>query len=154
MSKKLIWTSAITEAVRVWWSNGLTVPQIANAMKRDFGIDATASMVTGKITREGFTRSPDLFERLTAKLVQQEIDKACAINHADPCNVIFRTTYKDRELPQTIAARIEAIEGIICRTGASGKAIADVWGCEDTFILPHYPDSARLAFLRGSEDDC
>lgn len=150
MSEKIKWTAEITEAVRILWSKGFTAPQIAEALRNGFGVNVSVSMVGGKITREGFTRSPELFEKLTAKLVQEEIDKACAVHHADPRNVIFRTTYKDRELPQTIAARIEAIEGIICRTGSSAKAIANVWGCEDTFILPHYPDSARLAFIRGS----
>ena len=91
-------------------------------------------------------------EAITPKLVQQEIDKACAIHGAKPEDVIFRLRYKANETPRTVAARIEAIEGIVCRTGASGIKIADAWGCDDKFILPHYPDPARLAFLRGSED--
>jgi hypothetical protein len=137
-TKKISWRDDLKEAVRKRWAEGQTACVISEAINAEFGTSLSKSAVGGLITRMGYTKEPSS-EKLTAKLVQQEIDAACVKYGAKSADVIFRLRYKEHEEPRTVAARAEAIAAIIARTGASGRAIADAWGCDKKFILPHYP---------------
>jgi hypothetical protein len=138
MSEKITWTDDMKEAVRKHWADGRTTPDIAEAINADFGTSLTKSAIGGLITRMGYEKACEM-EALTSKLVQQEIDAACAKYAAKSADVIFRLRYKENEEPRVVAARAEAIAQIVNRTGASIKIIAKAWGCNDDFISAHYP---------------
>ena len=137
-TKKISWRDDLKEAVRKRWAEGQTACVISEAINAEFGTSLSKSAVGGLITRMGYTKEPSS-EKLTAKLVQQEIDAACVKYGAKSADVIFRLRYKEHEEPRTVAARTDAISEIVNRTGASIKALAKVWGCDDSFISAHYP---------------
>lgn len=83
-------------------------------------------------------------EKLTPKLVQEEIAKACDEHGANFDTTVFGLQKKQKleELDKARFARKVAIAGIIQRTGATQTAIAKAWGCDIDFILKAYPHGA------------
>jgi hypothetical protein len=86
----------------------------------------------------------DMSEKITPRLVQEEIEKACQEHGANFDTTVFGLQKKQSlaDLDKARFSRRVAIAGIIKRTGATQTAIAEAWGCDIDFILKAYPHGA------------